>query len=229
MKKTCGKKIAQKFLTFSKKNWQKLSYQTLLEALTPQTRTQQQPPMETKETLPFLASLILVRPAQLNTTSLPGPRQFTLCKNNGPRRPYQSSPVMQRDRIRAGRVQVLKERTLMRQVHGSQRQESPSQKPPMHKTGQSVVTFTHFIQKQYHSSDRQELYNNPPPSARNKWKEHEVKEIRNNPSETSHFIHFWTISASNLRTLQKTVNFYHYKTIGSANSYFSTIYRPSEL
>ena len=80
--------------------------------------------------LPFLASLILVRPAQLNTTSLPGPRQFTSCKNNGPRRPYQSSPFMQRDRIRAGRVQPLKERTIRRQVHGSQRQENHSQMPP---------------------------------------------------------------------------------------------------
>ena len=39
----------QRFLTFSKKNCQKLSYQTPLEAVAPQTKTQQ-PPMETKET-----------------------------------------------------------------------------------------------------------------------------------------------------------------------------------
>ena len=79
--------------------------------------------------LPFIAFPILVRPAQLNTTSPPGPRQFTLCKKNGPRRPYQSSPVMQRDRTGARRLQPLKERTLRRQVYGSQWQESPFQLP----------------------------------------------------------------------------------------------------
>ena len=49
MKKTYGKKIAWRFLTFSKKNLQKLSYQTPLEAVAPWKKTQQ-PPVETKET-----------------------------------------------------------------------------------------------------------------------------------------------------------------------------------
>ena len=49
MKKTYGKKIVQRFLTFTKKINQKIRYHTPLEAVAPQTKTQQ-PPMETKET-----------------------------------------------------------------------------------------------------------------------------------------------------------------------------------
>ena len=128
MIKTYGKKIAQRFLTFSKKNCKKLKLPNTAWSSSSMDKTQQ-PPMETQE-ISAIALHIITDSSQACTAEYyftTWTQTITSCENNSPRRPYQSSPVVQRDGIRARSLQPMKERTLRRQVYGRQWQESPSQ------------------------------------------------------------------------------------------------------